>query len=134
MLAQCKTAEEAETLAHGGQQAFQAIEDCDKPVVAAIMGVLMHFERKTDLIISLGTCMGGGFELALACHYRIAVADAKTKLALPEVMLGLLPGAGGTQRLLQYTSLPTALDLAMSGKTLTADRAKRLKLVRSSVC
>lgn len=58
------------------------MEQSKKPIVAAIQGV----------------CLGGGLEVALACHYRIAVKDSKTGLGLPEVMLGLLPGAGGTQR------------------------------------
>jgi enoyl-CoA hydratase/long-chain 3-hydroxyacyl-CoA dehydrogenase len=85
MLKACKTADEAAEISRTAQAEFQKIEDSKKPVVAAIMG----------------TCMGGGMETALACHYRIAVNDKKTTLALPEVMLGLLPGAGGTQRLPQ---------------------------------
>lgn len=83
MLASCKTAEEASEISSKAQQEFEKLEKSAKPVVAAVMG----------------TCMGGGLELALACHYRVAVADKKTVFALPEVMLGLLPGAGGTQRL-----------------------------------
>lgn len=63
----------------------------------------------------MGTAMGGGLELALACHYRIAVNDKKTQLALPEVMLGLLPGAGGTQRLPRTVSLTNALDMMLTG-------------------
>ena len=62
---------------------MQQLEDSNKPVVAAING----------------SCLGGGFEVALGCHYRIATKDAKTIVGLPEVLLGLLPGAGGTQRL-----------------------------------
>jgi len=85
--------------------------------------------------------MGGGLELALACHYRIAVNDSKTQLALPEVrsflvskttlqvMLGLLPGAGGTQRLPKLVSIQTALDMILTGKKLRASRAKRIGLV-----
>jgi enoyl-CoA hydratase/long-chain 3-hydroxyacyl-CoA dehydrogenase len=69
MLAACKSAAEASALSLAGQQAFARIEASSKPVVAAIMG----------------SCMGGGFELALACHYRIAVEDKKTRLGLPEV-------------------------------------------------
>ena len=60
--------------------------------------------------------MGGGLELALACHYRIAVNDPKTQLALPEVMLGLLPGAGGTQRLPRLVSVANALDMMLTGE------------------
>jgi enoyl-CoA hydratase / long-chain 3-hydroxyacyl-CoA dehydrogenase len=89
------------------------LADSPRPVVAAING----------------SCMGGGLELALACHYRIATASSKTQLALPEVMLGLLPGAGGTQRLPRLIGLPNALDLMLTGKTVTADKALKLGLV-----
>ncbi|KAJ9594592.1 hypothetical protein L9F63_027423, partial [Diploptera punctata] len=70
-----------------------------------------------------------GLEVALACHYRIAVKDKKTGLGLPEVMLGLLPGAGGTQRLPQLIGVPNALDMTLTGKTIPSDRAKRMGLV-----
>jgi enoyl-CoA hydratase / long-chain 3-hydroxyacyl-CoA dehydrogenase len=70
---------------------------------------------------------------AMACHYRVAVKDKKTVLGLPEVLLGLLPGGGGTQRLPQLTSLPTALDLMLTGKTVRADRAKKLGLVDQTI-
>lgn len=76
MLAKCKTTDEAETLSREGQNIFFAIENNKKPFVAAIQG----------------SCLGGGLETALACHYRIAVKDKKTGLGCPEVMLGLLPG------------------------------------------
>lgn len=65
-----------------GHEIFRKIETSRKPFVAAIQG----------------SCLGGGLETALACHYRIAVKDTKTGFGLPEVMLGLLPGGGGTQR------------------------------------
>lgn len=84
---------------------FFRLEKSGKPIVAAIMG----------------TCMGGGLELALACHYRLAVNDAKTQFALPEVMLGLLPGAGGTQRLPKLIALNTALDMLLTGNMLWID-------------
>lgn len=113
MLEQCKTAQEAEQISHGGQVMFDRIEKSKKPIVAAISGV----------------CLGGGFELALACHYRIATKDKKTTLGLPEVMLGLLPGSGGTQRVPKLASIPTALDLELTGKSLKADKAKKLGLV-----
>lgn len=67
--------------------------------------------------------------MALACHYRLAVNDSKTALGVPEVMLGLLPGAGGTQRLPKLISLPNALDMCLTGKTLKADKAKKFGLV-----
>lgn len=76
MLEACKTDKEATDISHGAQLMFNRIENSKKPVVAAINGV----------------CLGGGLELALACHYRIATKNKKTGLGLPEVMLGLLPG------------------------------------------
>ena len=67
--------------------------------------------------------------MALACHYRIAVKDDKTGLGLPEVMLGLLPGGGGTQRLPKLVSLPNALDMPLTGRTIKADKAKKFGIV-----
>lgn len=113
MIESCKTEKEATTISHEAQQMFDRMERSPKPTVAAINGV----------------CLGGGLELALACHYRIATKDKKTSLGLPEVMLGLLPGGGGTQRLPKLTSIPTALDLTLTGKSLKADRAKKLGVV-----
>lgn len=81
MLEKCKTAADAEKISEEGQIMFSRMERSTKPIVAAING----------------SCLGGGLELAMACHYRIATKDKKTSLGLPEVMLGLLPGAGGTQ-------------------------------------
>lgn len=65
----------------------------------------------------------------MACHYRLAVNNNQTRLGLPEVMLGILPGGGGTQRLPKLVALPTALDMILTGKTLKADKAKKLGLV-----
>ena len=73
--------------------------------------------------------MGAGLELSLACHYRIAVNDSKTLLALPEVMIGLLPGAGGTQRLPKLISLQNALDIILTGKKTSAKKALEIGLV-----
>ena len=84
---------------------MSAIEDMPVPVVAAMNGV----------------ALGGGLELALACHYRIA--NPKTVLGLPEVTLGVIPGAGGTQRLPRAIGLETALNLMLSGTTFPAERA-----------
>ena len=81
---------------------IEALENSPKPVVAAIAGV----------------CMGGGLELALGAHFRVARADAQ--IALPEVKLGLLPGAGGTQRLPRLVGLETALNMITSGATVPA--------------
>lgn len=69
----------------------------------------------------------------MACHYRVAVKEKKTVMGLPEVLLGLLPGGGGTQRLPKLTSLPTTLDLILTGKTVRADKAKKLGLVDQMV-
>lgn len=113
MIEKCKTIEEVRTISKNGQNMFQRIENSKKPIVAAING----------------SCLGGGLELALSCHYRIATKDNKTVLGLPEVMLGLLPAAGGTQRLPKLTSIPTALDLALTGKSVKADKAKKLGII-----
>src|SRR5262245_41601634 len=83
-----------------------ALEAAHKPVIAAISGA----------------CMGGGLELALGCHYRVAQADAK--IAFPEVKLGLIPGAGGTQRFPRLVGLETALNLMVSGATVPASSFK----------
>jgi enoyl-CoA hydratase/long-chain 3-hydroxyacyl-CoA dehydrogenase len=73
------------------------------------------------------------YQVALACHYRIAMNDKRTGFGVPEVKLGLLPGAGGTQRLVQKLSLPDALDLLLTGKELKAKKAKSLGLVDAIV-
>lgn len=113
MLAKCKTAEELSGLSRNGQKMLQRLEDSKTPVVAAINGA----------------CLGGGLELALACHYRIATTNSKTVLGVPEVKLGLLPGAGGTQRLPKLVGIQNSLTLALQGKFLKADKAKRMGLV-----
>ncbi|MFH4983289.1 hypothetical protein AB6A40_009998, partial [Gnathostoma spinigerum] len=113
MLSKVRSAAEAEIISSEAKKGFERIERSKKPYVAAIMG----------------TCMGGGFELALACHYRIAMNVPKTLIGLPEVMLGLLPGAGGTQRLARYTSIQNALDMMLTGKSLNAVKAKKIGIV-----
>jgi len=113
MIEKCKTAAEAQTLSKGCQDFLSRIESSSKPVVAAIMG----------------PCLGGGLETAMACHFRVAVDGMKTGMGLPEVMLGLLPGGGGTQRLPKLVGLPTSLDMALTGKTLNAKKAKKAGLV-----
>ena len=90
---------------------IDVIERLDKPVVAAIHGV----------------ALGGGLELALGCHYRVAARDAR--LGLPEVKLGLMPGAGGTQRLPRLVGLEAALEMILSGEPVSAERAHELGLV-----
>src|SRR4029453_11927036 len=81
---------------------IDCVEESTKPVVAAIGGA----------------CLGGGLALALACHFRIALRDAQ--IALPEVKLGLLPGAGGTQRLPRAIGVEAALNMIVSGATVAA--------------
>nr|WP_315278817.1 3-hydroxyacyl-CoA dehydrogenase NAD-binding domain-containing protein [uncultured Acinetobacter sp.] len=76
-----------------------------------------------------GTALGGGWELALCCHHRIAIRDPKTKFALPEVTLGLLPGGGGIVRMVRLLGLQTALPLLMEGKQLNVEKAQRLGLI-----
>jgi len=113
MLKKCKTAEDGARISKEGQDFFEQLERSPKPIVSAIMG----------------PCLGGGLELAMATQYRIAVKDKKTKLGLPEVMLGLLPGAGGTQRLPRLVNIPDALQMMLTGKQLNAQKAKRVGLV-----
>jgi 3-hydroxyacyl-CoA dehydrogenase len=93
------------------RSAIEAAEASAKPVVAAING----------------TCMGGGLEMALGCHYRVAKADAQ--LALPEVKLGLIPGAGGTQRLPRAIGVDAALNMITSGTPAAAAKLKDTALI-----
>ena len=107
------TQAEAERLSFEGQEMVSRVETLPKPVVAAIHGA----------------CLGGGLELALACHYRVASDHPKTQLGLPEVQLGLIPGAGGTQRLPRLIGLRASLDMILSGRGERAPKALRLGLV-----
>ena len=113
MLNQAHSAAEASELSKTAQQAMNVLADFRVPVVAAIHG----------------SCLGGGLELALACHGRVCSDHPKTKLGLPEVQLGLLPGAGGTQRLPRLVGIQAALDLMLTGKQIPARKAKRIGLV-----
>jgi 3-hydroxyacyl-CoA dehydrogenase/enoyl-CoA hydratase/3-hydroxybutyryl-CoA epimerase len=112
-LSAIRTAAEGERLSRETQAALGRLEQFRKPIVVAIHGA----------------CLGGGLELALACRYRIATDDRKTKLGLPEVQLGLIPGAGGTQRLPRLVGIAAALDLILTGKQLGATRARKAGLV-----
>jgi 3-hydroxyacyl-CoA dehydrogenase/enoyl-CoA hydratase/3-hydroxybutyryl-CoA epimerase len=85
------------------------------------------------LALVRGFCMGGGLELALACRYRIAVDEPGTRFALPEVMLGILPGWGGVMRLPKVMGPQAALDMMMTGRSVDARRAKKTGLVDASV-
>lgn len=113
MLLAGDTAKKVAEISANGQKVMQFIEDSAKPYIAAIMG----------------TCLGGGLELALCCHYRVAVDNPATVLSAPEVMLGLLPGAGGTQRLPKLVGLPDSLDMMLTGKNIKSSKAKRMGLV-----
>lgn len=113
MLEACKTKEEVYELSKTGQRLFFEMEKSKKPIISAIMG----------------PALGGGLEVALASHYRIAVNDKKTVVGLPEVKLGLLPGSGGTQRLPQLVGITNALDMALTGRMVKAKKAKSLGIV-----
>ncbi len=113
MLEAVRSEREATELSRKGQEAMNRIEGFRVPVVAAIHGA----------------ALGGGLEVALACHARVASDDPKTKLGVPEVMLGLLPGAGGTQRLPRLVPIQSALDMLLMGKQLDGKRAKKIGLV-----
>ncbi|MGC4250983.1 MAG: 3-hydroxyacyl-CoA dehydrogenase NAD-binding domain-containing protein, partial [Sphingobium sp.] len=99
------------------------------PVEPGLRDVQLMLENATKPVIAAihGTALGGGLEIALTAHYRIAVPSAKC--GLPEVNLGLLPGAGGTQRLPRIVGIPKALDLITSGKPVSAKAAKEMGLV-----
>lgn len=112
-LKEIESAADGEELSRTGHQLLGRLEALRIPVVAAIEGA----------------ALGGGLEVALACGYRIASEGAKTKLGLPEVQLGLIPGAGGTQRLPRLVGLRASLDLMLTGKQLDARRARKLGLV-----
>ncbi|NNL53746.1 MAG: 3-hydroxyacyl-CoA dehydrogenase, partial [Woeseia sp.] len=101
----------------GLQQALRKIETCGKPVAAAING----------------TALGGGLEVCLACHYRVASDNPKSKLGLPEVQVGLLPGGGGTQRLPRMIGIEPALQLITQGKHLSPQKALEAGIVNEVV-
>jgi len=100
-----------------GQKVFDKLSAINVPTIALINGF----------------CLGGGLELALACRYRIAEDSDKTKLGLPEVLLGIHPGWGGTARLIRVMALQPALDLLLSGRAISAKAAAKLGLVDIAV-
>jgi len=89
--------------------------------------------RYPTLALIRGYCLGGGLELALACRYRVAVDETATRMGLPEVMLGIVPGWGGLKRLPRVAGAPAALDLMLTGKTVDARRARKLGIVDEAV-
>lgn len=117
MLDACENTNEATELSKRGQAIFNRIEQANVPFVSAIHGI----------------CLGGGLEFSLACDYRVCSLDEKTKLGLPEVKLGLLPGSGGTQRLPRLVGVQKALDMMLTGKELRAKQALKAGLVDDAV-
>lgn len=105
----------ARKYAENGQEVFSLLEQCEKPVIAAVNGF----------------ALGGGCELAMACHIRIASEGAK--FGQPEVNLGIIPGFGGTQRLTQLIGKGKALELMVTGDMITAQEAKSIGLVNHVV-
>jgi 3-hydroxyacyl-CoA dehydrogenase/enoyl-CoA hydratase/3-hydroxybutyryl-CoA epimerase len=105
--------DEATTLSGEAQAVMDRVASSPKPIIAAIHGA----------------CLGGGFELALACQWRIATDHPKTQIGLPETQLGIVPGAGGTQRLPRLVGMRAALDMILAGKSETAPRAFRRGMI-----
>lgn len=117
MIANFTSAQDATALSQKGHKIFNDIEALHVPIVAAIHGA----------------CLGGGLELAMACHSRICSDHSKTALGLPEVQLGLLPGGGGTQRLPRRVGIQKSLDMMLTGKQLRPLQALKAGLVSDVV-
>ncbi|MBE7203758.1 MAG: enoyl-CoA hydratase/isomerase family protein, partial [Parafilimonas terrae] len=94
---------------------FRRLETCGKPFAAAIQGL----------------CLGGAFELALSCHHRVASDDAKTRVGLPEIKVGLFPGGGGTQRVARLMQTGDALQMLFKGEQIRAPMAKGMGLIHA---
>jgi 3-hydroxyacyl-CoA dehydrogenase/enoyl-CoA hydratase/3-hydroxybutyryl-CoA epimerase len=107
----------AEQFIREGQELLNQIATSRKPVVAALHGA----------------SMGGGLEVALACHGRIASTDKSTKFAMPEVQLGLMPSAGGAQRLPRLVGLQNGLDMLLTGKNIFVPKAKKMGLIDRTI-
>jgi 3-hydroxyacyl-CoA dehydrogenase/enoyl-CoA hydratase/3-hydroxybutyryl-CoA epimerase len=116
-LQRIRDASHGQDLSRQGHRILAKIEQLGVPTVAAIDGA----------------CLGGGCELALACQYRVAADSPKTQIGLPETQLGLIPGWGGSQRLPRLIGLGAALDIICAGKSVNADKARRIGLVDAAV-
>jgi len=114
---QVRTVDDALALVKRGWDAFNELAAVPFPTLALVRGF----------------CLGGGMELALACRYRVVVDDPSTRLGLPEVMLGIVPGWGGMRRLPRLAGAPAALDLLLTGRTIDARRAKKLGIADECV-
>src|SRR5437868_4162284 len=112
-----KSAEDAISFTKLGWDTFQKLHDLPFPTTAMVNGF----------------CMGGGMELAMACRYRVALDDPKTRFAQPEVMVGVIPAWHAMQWLPQLVGPAAAMDLLLTGKTVDAKRAKRMGLVDQAV-
>jgi 3-hydroxyacyl-CoA dehydrogenase/enoyl-CoA hydratase/3-hydroxybutyryl-CoA epimerase len=114
---QLKSIDDATTLIRRGWDIFNQLSSTSYPTLALVRGF----------------CLGGGMELALACRYRVVVDEPETRLGLPEVMLGIVPGWGGIRRLPRLMGAPAALDLLLTGRTVDARRAKKLGIADECV-
>src|SRR5450631_857194 len=114
---QLKTVDDAIALVQRGWDTYNELAAVPYPTLALVRGF----------------CLGGGLELALACRYRVVVDEPGTRLGLPEVMLGIVPGWGGIKRLPRLTGAPAALDLLLTGRTVDARRAKKLGIADECV-
>lgn len=108
-----KKADDFKKAVEGAHRIFNLLEDLKMPTIAAIHGA----------------CLGGGCEMILACDYRIATDDGATRIGLPEVKLGIIPGFGGCVRLPRVIGLQAALDIILAGKSVEAGKAQRLGLI-----
>lgn len=113
LISSMTTESEAADKAEQGQNIYNRVEDLTIPTIACVDGI----------------CLGGGLEFALSCNVILASSSPKTSMGLPEVKLGFIPGFGGTYRLPRKIGLPNALDMILTGKTVRADKAKKLGLV-----
>ncbi len=113
IIREVKDSSRGERLSRRGQEIFEMLAELTCPTVAAVSGA----------------CVGGGCELALACKYRVGLDSPDTKIGLPEVKLGILPGFGGTQRLPRLVGLEHALSIILEGKVLTVDKARAYGLL-----